>query len=269
MVPMTPWVKRLLAANFIVYFLLPGSQEVFMNLALFPSPEAIFSRPWTLISYQFLHGSFAHIAFNMLALFFFGPRLEERLGGGHFLGLYLLSGVGGALLSLVFPGPELRPIVGASGAVYGVLVAYAAIWPKTVIHIWAIIPVQAWALALIMVVTSLWFGFSGGGGNVAHFAHLGGLAVGFGYLKLWEWKKGAAKREFQQKLEAAAPSRGGVTETLVGDKTVLRRWEAIDTSIMHELNREEVETLLEKARTRGVKALTPAERQFMERMVRA
>ncbi|UCC24942.1 MAG: rhomboid family intramembrane serine protease [Gemmatimonadales bacterium] len=272
MMPLTPWVKRLLVANTVVFVVLgsgAAAPEIFYDLAFFPDPRHALTHPWTGITYQFLHGGFGHLFFNMIALYFFGPRLEHRMGGRHFLALYLLSGFGGAMLSLLFPDPAMRPIVGASGAVYGVLVAYAALWPRTVIHIWAILPIEAWALALIMVVVSLWSGLTGAGGNVAHFAHLGGLAVGYGYLRIWDWRLGAAKREFKRKLEAPLHPPEGVAATLNADGALMRRWETIDTASLHELNREEVELLLEKARKLGVKALTTSERQFLDRMVQA
>ncbi|MEJ2542030.1 MAG: rhomboid family intramembrane serine protease, partial [Gemmatimonadota bacterium] len=145
MMPLTPWVRRLLVANVAMFFLAqPGTPLYF---TLWFDPSAFFREPWTGITYQFLHAGFWHLGFNMLALYFFGPRLEERMGGGHFLAMYLGAGYMGALLSLPIGGP----MVGASGAVFGVLAAYAAIWPRTVIYIWAILPIQAWALALIMV----------------------------------------------------------------------------------------------------------------------
>jgi membrane associated rhomboid family serine protease len=260
MMPLTPWVRRLLVVNAAIYFLLPPNSPVYNALVFVP--WEFLREPWTGITYQFLHGSFAHMAFNMLALYFFGPRLEERMGGGHFLAMYLGAGYVGALLSL----PLGAPMVGASGAVYGVLAAYAAVWPRTVIHIWAILPIQAWALALIMVGVSLYFGLTGGG-NIAHFAHLGGLAFGYVYIKWWDWKKGAAKREFKRKLQVQPTSEAGPVPS--GEGATLRRWEAIDTSQLHELNREEVEVLLAKAREGGVRALTQSERQFMERMIQA
>jgi membrane associated rhomboid family serine protease len=260
MMPLTPWVRRLLVVNAAIYFLLPPNSPVYNALVFVP--WEFLREPWTGITYQFLHGSFAHMAFNMLALYFFGPRLEERMGGGHFLAMYLGAGYVGALLSL----PLGAPMVGASGAVYGVLAAYAAVWPRTVIHIWAVLPIQAWALALIMVGVSLYFGLTGGG-NIAHFAHLGGLAFGYVYIKWWDWKKGAAKREFKRKLQVQPTSEAGPVPS--GEGATLRRWEAIDTSRLHELNREEVEVLLAKAREGGVRALTQSERQFMERMIQA
>lgn len=269
MVPLTPWVKRLLVMNGIVFLVVPLGGELYYELALFPVARYVLAHPWTVVTYQFLHGGTGHLFFNMLALFFFGPRLEERMGGPHFLSLYLLSGVGGALLSLLVPGDGATAIVGASGGVYGVLVAYAAIWPRSVIYIWAILPVEAWALALIMVVVSLWYGLTGTGGNVAHLAHLGGLVVGFAYLRIWAWKLGAAKRDFRRKLEAPIHRDDVVTAALNAEGAALSRWASIDTSRLHELNREEVEILLTKARRHGVKALSLAERQFLDRMVQA
>lgn len=268
MVPLTPWVKRLLIANVAVHFLLYG-QPLYMAMVF--DPGAVMTAPWTVITYQFLHGGFGHLFFNMFALFVFGPRIEQRVGGRSFMVLYLGSGVAGAALTLFL---QPSPMVGASGAVFGVMMAYAVLWPTTVFHIWGIFPVQAWALAMIMVVTSLWMGFTNTGAGIAHFAHLGGLAYGYSYLKWWDWRKGAAKREFERKLDLtnhpvqtgqASPPPGPT----VGEDALIRQWESIDTSKLHELNREEVETVLRKAREAGVRALTRDERQFMERMVRA
>lgn len=270
MVPLTPWVKRLLLLNGIAFLLVPIGSELYFQLALFPRLDLFLTRPWTGISYQFLHGGLGHLFFNMLALYVFGPRLEERMGGRHFLLLYLLSGLGGAVVSLVMPGEELRPIVGASGSVFGVLAAFAALWPRTTLVLFPIpIPIQAWAMATIMVGVSLWYGFTGGGGNIAHLAHLGGLAVGFGYLKTWEWRLGAAKREFKRKLEGPLHREPGVTPALNPDGASLNRWERVDPTGMHELNREEWERLMDKVRNHGVKSLTLPERQFLDRMLQS
>lgn len=255
MVPLTPWVKRLLIANLVVFFLLPYGSPLYLNGMFVPS-QFLF-RPWTAVTYMFLHAGFQHVFFNMLALFFFGPRIEGRLGGKDFLWLYFLGGLGGAFLSIFFA-PN-NPIVGASGAVYGVLLAFAMYWPNERIYLWMILPVPAWLLASVMVVGSMWSGFSGAAGNTAHFAHLGGLAAGFAFIKWRDWKRGSAKRDFQKKLDV---SPGGMLQ----DRTALVRWEAIDVSTMHELNREEVLAIMALARRDGVRALSHEQRQFMERM---
>jgi hypothetical protein len=114
----------------------------------------------------------------------------------------------------------------------------------------------------VLVGASLWSGLTGSQSGIAHFAHLGGLATGFVYLKVRDWRKGSAKRAFKRKLERAQGGQVGV----MGDRTAVRRWESIDVESLHELNRTEVVQLLEKARTGGVRTLTLEERQFLDRM---
>ena len=283
MAVMTPWVRRLIIANVLMFLISfpPGTgvlPTLFREFALYPG--LLLQRPWTGFTYMFLHGSLGHIFFNMIALFFFGPRLERRLGGADFIKLYMLAGFGGAAFSFFF-GPG-NPVVGASGAVYGVLLGFAMIWPHERIYIWAILPMPAWLLAVIMVVFSLGAGFGGAAGNTAHFAHLGGLAVGFVYLKWIERRKGAAQRDFRSKLQATPSDSatrfgglggigglggGGGVGLGGGGRDAMKRWEAIDLSRLHEINRAEVELLVSKARLLGVAGLSLSERQFLDRMV--
>ncbi|HSR43141.1 MAG TPA: rhomboid family intramembrane serine protease [Longimicrobiales bacterium] len=256
---MTPWVRRLLIANVVMFIVAQPGSPLYSMLALYPG--FVLVRPWGVFTYMFLHAGLGHILFNMIGLFFFGPRLEAWLGGKDFLKLYFLSGVGGAAFSFLFQ-PEY-PVVGASAAVYGVLLAFALIWPQERIYIWAILPVPAWLLAALLVGGSLYAGLTGAQAGVAHFAHLGGLAFGFAYLRIRDWRKGSAKRDFQRKLEDAQGGRGGILQ----DRTAVKRWESIDVESLHELNRDEVVHLLEKARTDGARSLTTEERQFLDRMV--
>ena len=99
---MTPWVQRLLLTNVVVFFLSLAFPALVMDFGLVP--VAVLYRPWTLVSYMFLHGGWGHLFLNMLMLFFFGPRLEERLGSRTFIWFYLACGVGGAILSFATPG---------------------------------------------------------------------------------------------------------------------------------------------------------------------
>jgi membrane associated rhomboid family serine protease len=264
---MTPWVLRLLVANAVIFFLQGAmSAELFNQLVLVPALLPV--RPWTLVTYQFLHGGLWHLAFNMLALFFFGPRLEARLGGGRFLGLYLTSGIGGALLSFVTP---MVGIIGASGAVFGVLLAFARYYPRERIYIWGILPIESRVLVIILAVFSLWAGFGGMQDNVAHFAHLGGFVGGWVFLRLQE-RYSAAER-FRRKVEAAAMpagTGGGRGVSLgggLGNGADVRRWRDLDASRLHPLNREEYERILAKAEREGAGSLTFPERAFMERVV--
>src|SRR5687767_10119342 len=133
--PVTPWVLRLIVANALVFLLqqtLSGSLQY--NFALVPG--LVLQRPWTVLTYMFLHGGLGHLFFNMLSLYFFGPVVEARLGSKHFLRLYLVSGLTGALLSILFPQGAMIPIIGASGAVFGINLAFAYFWPRQQIFIW-------------------------------------------------------------------------------------------------------------------------------------
>jgi len=254
MFPMTLWVKRLLLANVAAFLVTGAMPELYRLLILYP--PAILSRPWTLVSYMFLHAGIGHLVFNMIGLFFFGPRLEDRLGARGFLWLYFLSGLGGAVFSFIFA--RQYPVVGASGAVYGILLGFALIWPREKIYIWGILPVEAWLLAALLVGGSLYSGITGSQSGTAHFAHLGGLAFGFAYLKWRERRQGAAVRTFQK---AQKPGTGG------GSARVAKaRWKGITVDGLHEINREEVVRLLTKVEADGASALTEAERDFLDRM---
>jgi membrane associated rhomboid family serine protease len=258
MFPMTLWVRRLLLANIVMFLVVSPGSPFYTLLWLYP-PAALV-RPWTVFSYMFLHAGLGHLIFNMIGLFFFGPRLEHRLGPRGFLWLYFLSGLGGAAFSFLFA--REYPVVGASAAVYGVLLGFAMFWPQERIYIWGILPVPAWLLAGLLVFGSLYAGINpGAASRTAHFAHLGGLAFGFAFLKWWSFKRGQAKREFQRKMAPEAPAPG-----LVGDRIAMSRWRGIQVETLHELNREEVERLLRKALEEGPASLTPSERAFLDRM---
>jgi membrane associated rhomboid family serine protease len=253
---MTRRVTTIIIANVAVFFLIPGQTMLYRELAFIPA--AILVRPWTIITYMFLHGGFAHIFFNMLALFFFGPRLEMRLGGGRFLALYFVAGVTGALLSLiefVATGGNIA-IVGASGAVFGVMLGYAHYWPRDRIFIWGILPVEARLFVIIMTAVSLYFGFSGTGAGIAHFAHLGGFLGGYLYLKWLEYRSPA--RRFKAKVTAPARSKGNAREDL-------KRWESIPRDQLHPVNRDELDRVIEKIKQSGVGSLTADERAFLDR----
>lgn len=254
---LTPWVQRLLVANVVMFFIASPNSGLFRELWFYP-PIALF-RPWTMVTYMFLHGSFGHLFFNMLGMYFFGPRLETRLGGKSFLWLFFLAGIGGALLQTVFA--NAAPMVGASGGIYGLLAAFAYFWPREKILVMFIVPMEIWLAVTLYVIYSLYAGMGSVGGGIAHFAHLGGVGVGLGYLKWWEWRRGAGKRSFLSQMRPDA-SPGGI----VGGRIAVARWSGISVESLHELNREEVVRLLEKAKSGGAASLTQSEREFLDRM---
>lgn len=250
---MTTWVKRLLIANVAVFLLTMYSRELFVLLAFVPA--YILVRPWTILTYMFVHAGFGHIFFNMLGLFFFGPRLESRLGPRDFLYLYFLSGLAGALpYFLLAPG---TPMVGASAGVFGILLGYAMFWPDDRIYIWGVLPVPARVLVLGLAALSLYSGL-GGIGQVAHFAHLGGFVGGWLFLR-WRQRHIRGKR-----LDPRAPS---TLERVSGrSRQEEERWNSIRVDGLHEVNRTEVERILHKIQAQGARSLTPDERAFMNRM---
>ena len=174
---MTPWVKRLLVANVVIYLFSRVSPAVMSDFGFIPQLALL--RPWTLVTYAFLHANFPHVLFNMLMLFFFGPRLEERLSSATFIWFYLVCSVGGAVLSFALsPGAM---VVGASGAIFGVVVGFARYWPRENIYIWGILPVQARILAIFMVASSLIAGVMGAQERDCSF------------LRIWaDWSRGGS-----------------------------------------------------------------------------
>jgi len=249
---MTPWVKRIIFANVAMYLLVLARPAV--GTVLMFVPALLPHRPWTVVTYMFLHAGLWHIGFNMLALYFFGPAVETRLGGRHFAGLYLSSGVMGAVLSIPFT-PHAA-IVGASGAVFGVMLAFARYWPRQRIYIWGVLPIEARWMVVLMTGFSLWAGFGGTRDGVAHFAHLGGFLGGFLYLKWMDWRSPA--RRFKQKAQAVPPPPRDPDQAL-------ERWKRIRREDIHPVNRDEVDRLLDKISREGVKSLTPDERALLER----
>ncbi len=253
---MTPWVRRLLIANVVVFVATMALPGLLPLLALVPRDA--WRMPWTPITYMFVHGGLTHILFNMLVLFFFGPRLEMRLGSDRFVRLYLASGLMGGVVSLVFR--PATPIIGASAAIFGVMLGFARYWPREKIYIWGVLPIEArWLVILTtaFAMASVRFGFQAG---VAHFAHLGGYLGGWLYLVYVDRQLERTRREWRQKVEA-------VPSTV--KPRVLEKLPVIDLAKVHPINREEIERLVAKARAEGLESLSPSERIFLSNFVSA
>ena len=247
---MTPWVQRLLIANvavFLVQLVAPGLVEPLVFV-----PMLIFSQPWTIITYMFLHGGFTHILFNMLGLYFFGPRIETRLGSRRFVILYFVAGVSGALFSFIFA--PYAGVIGASAGIFGIMLAFAHFWPREQIYIWGVLPIEARWLVVITTVLAIWSGMGGSRGGTADFAHLGGYAGAFLYLRLIHW--GSAATRFKKKAEGAGRVAGSVGA-----------FQRVDPSKVHEVNRDEVNRILDKISAQGIGSLADQERVFLMHFV--
>jgi rhomboid family protein len=138
---------------------------------------------WQLGTYLFLHGGFFHILFNMLGLWMFGSELEWLWGTKRFVRFYFITGVGAALCSTLVAPNSTIPIIGASGAIYGILAAYGILFPDRILLLYFVLPIKAKYFVLILGALAFWSSLQATGGGVAHVAHLGGMLFGWLYLK--------------------------------------------------------------------------------------
>ena len=210
-------IKNLIIVNALVFF----AQKIFgnngpygiENLFALHDIHSVYFRPHQLVTHLFMHGSFTHILFNMLALWMFGSILENLWGSKRFLVFYMLCGLGAALMHLGVLYMEMdkvmdyfqqlpfdqqqqllysdrfkvnTPTVGASGAVFGCLAAFGYLFPNSLIYLYFFIPIKAKWFVIIYAGLELWLGVQNSAGdNVAHWAHLGGALVGFLLVLYW------------------------------------------------------------------------------------
>ena len=189
--PVTPAIKVLIATNvaaFLAGLVVPG---VTLVLGLRPADVIEHGYLWQPVTYMFLHGGIFHILFNMLALWMFGVELERMWGSRYFTRFYFVAGCGAALTTLslsLIPVPFAQQFyysltIGASGAVFGVLLAYAMYFPHRPIYMYFVFPIPAKYFVLIIGAISLLSSMGGPGGGIAHTTHLGGLLAAYLYLK--------------------------------------------------------------------------------------
>jgi len=227
-------VKWLLIVNTVVFVLWSFSTDaiqtaVYHYLALHPAHVLKSGALWQLVTYLFLHGGIGHLLFNMLTLWMFGSDLERDWGTRQFLKFYFICGVGAGLFDIVVNaaiGNWSTATVGASGAIYGVLVAYAVCYPDRILLMFLLFPMKAKHFVMIYAAIELWMA-RGVNTGVSNIAHLGGMAVGFAYLKSglagrrprvslpdWrgayrQWKLQRAKKKFQVYMKKHQGPRNG------------------------------------------------------------
>jgi membrane associated rhomboid family serine protease len=189
---LTPTNRALILANvgvFILQLLLQrtGAFDLF---ALYPLQTGYF-RPWQILTYGFLHGSWLHLFFNMFAVFMFGSQVEQLFGAKRYLIYYLSCVVGAALMHLIVVyfarDLPLAATVGASGGVFGLLLAFGMAYPRQQLIIFPIpVPIQAWLAVTLYGGMELFLGVTRTAQGIAHFAHLGGMATGFVLIRYWQ-----------------------------------------------------------------------------------
>jgi len=194
----TDAIRTLVLVNVVVYLLqsLSGKEDVFFRLfGLVPSSFLSELMIWQPFTYMFFHAPFyssvgiSHILLNMLGLWVFGRELEQAWGKNNFLKYYFVTGIGSGLVTFLFQINSDSPVIGASGAVYGVLLAYGLSYPNRMLYIWGIIPVKSLWLVIIMGAIAF-FGLLGNADGISHVTHISGMVIGYFMLnKKWRWRE--------------------------------------------------------------------------------
>lgn len=212
--PLTPMLKYLViftSAVFVLTYLpaqLFGWGWPFLVFGLRPYAVTHQLFLWQLVTYLFLHGGFFHILFNLFALWMFGSDLERLWGGRQFLFYFFLCGVGAACFDVLVQPSSLSITIGNSGAIYGILLAFGLLFPDRPILLWFVIPIKAKWFVLAMGVIEFVSELSRSGPGISHLAHLGGMLVGFLYLRggvlsgRWrlrydDWRRARLRRKFE------------------------------------------------------------------------
>ena len=193
----TDAIKILVSVNFGIYILqsVSGKEDVFFRLfGLVPSTFISDLMLWQPFTYLFFHAPFyssvgiSHILLNMLGLWVFGRELEEAWGKTKFLRYYFTTGIGSGLITYFFQISSDNPVIGASGAVYGILLAYGISYPNRMLYIWGLIPVRSMWLVIIMGSIAF-FGLLGNADGISHVTHISGMLIGYVLLKKkWRWR---------------------------------------------------------------------------------
>lgn len=260
---LTPWVGRIMVANAVVLLLLATvlTAPAFVEALQFHPPSAA-RRPWTVLTSMFVHGSLLQLAGNMLLLFVFGPPVERRMGGRAFVSYYIYCGVGAALLMLglssVLP---LPPMIGASGAILGIALAFAFAWPDVEL-VFTPLPlrVSARTLVLLLALADLVLAL-GAPGSAAHVGYLGGMAAGYLFFRI----QGLASRR-EEKEPKAVIRRPVMTPIPVrqGTKAAEVRPAMARPEVREEYSSDEVDRVLDKISAFGIQSLTTEERRFLD-----
>ena len=257
---MPPAIKTLIIINIAVFLIMYLSAIAYQLFYLYGSLWPIASASetgmsfqiWQLVTYMFMHGGFAHILFNMFALWLFGTEIENYWGTKEFTAYYFACGIGAALLNLLTTIGSPYPTVGASGAVFGILLAFGMMFPDRYIFLYFLFPIKAKYFVAGYAAIELLMGINnsamGSRSNIAHFAHLGGMLVGFAYIKFRQqgWS-------FSEWLDNTFPKKDEK------DGPKLYKKEKEEKSL--QVSEAEIDAILDKISRYGYESLTEDEKQ--------
>ncbi|MCL2025200.1 MAG: rhomboid family intramembrane serine protease [Leptospirales bacterium] len=276
--PITPVVKRLLIINGTIFLaqLILGSYSMAINGTIqqfFGLSLKVFNefKIWQLFTYMFLHGGWLHILFNLLTLWMFAGSLEERWGSKLFLKYYIYCGVGAGLFitAMNYYTENPLPTIGASGALYGILLAYGMTWPNREVLLYFLIPVKIKYLVVLFGLIEFFGTINPSGSGISHIGHLGGLISGFILLKFFKLRQRSSNRQRPSSSAGAASTvksgskkdNDDFVSTFFKKKRLKKKKREIEQRIEA---KEIIENLLEKIARSGMSSLSHEEKKNLE-----
>lgn len=236
-------VKNLIIVNSIIFILQLFLKDLINLFGLIPVMVYHNLKLWQLFTYMFLHGDIFHIVFNMLALWMFGGTLEAKWGTKKFIRYYFLCGIGGGIATCLLSPNSTIPSIGASAGIFGILVAYGMMFPESIILLFGLFPMKAKYFVILFGLIELLACIRYTPDGIGHFAHLGGLVVGYLYLKnILSWNRIKSKEK--------------------------KKKEKVEKKVDIRLIKERVDALLDKISSEGIDSLSKEEKGFLEKASR-
>ena len=268
-----PVIKALLISNTAIFlftgffglFRLHGNSFGDIINAVFPLyPLSEGFKVWQLFTYMFMHAGFMHLLFNMFALWMFGMELENTWGSKKFFTYYMICGIGAGLSTLII-GPlfgPAGPTVGASGAIYGVLLAFGMMFPDRPIFVYFLLPIRARYFVLIYIGLELYAGITGTTDGIAHFAHLGGAAVGLVYMLIDQRR--IPFQHFFEKTRNRFATAEPVSRYSPNEKVHVSDAKYFDVHDDEDrVSQERIDEILDKISQNGYQSLTEQEKKIL------
>lgn len=221
---------------------------------------------WRYVTYMFIHVDFMHFFFNMLMLWMFGSEVAEWMGTRHFVSMYFFCGIFAALFSffMCLLGLTNNPIIGASGALMGIFVAYYKFFPERMLLMFFIIPMKIKHAMWVMIALDIFFANSGD--MIAHFAHLGGVVAGFLYMALYQnSSNGSLLSGFSRLFSRKAEKFSGRSSGRSSDENDTAEPEVLEGEVFYVDEQKRMDDILRKVEREGIQSLTESEREFLLR----
>jgi len=251
-------VKALIITNAAVFLLQAVSgfyDEINQAFGLVPAMVTNRLYVWQIVTYMFLHGGLFHLLFNMFVLWMFGSEIEGMWGSREFLRFYFFTGIGAGILTVLTDWNSTIPTIGASGAIYGLLVAFGMLFPNRLIYLYFLFPIKAKHLVIIFAIVELIASQRYSDSGIANFAHLGGMLFGYVYIR---WNDGF--RSFFDRASGAL-RRGRVRIRIVDPGRP-------DVRRPSEEEEDRIDAVLDKISREGIDSLTDEEKEILNRASR-